>query len=171
MAGAVIGDDVVIGQNGFVAGTVVIGDRCRVQNNVSIYDGVQLEEGVFVGPSAVFTNVQRPRADFPRKASFEPTVVRAGATLGANCTIVCGSTIGRGAMIGAGAVVSGDVPDFAIMLGVPARWAGAVCLCGEPMRLPEERDACDLHCDGCSGRYHATVDESDAWCIREQETP
>ncbi len=147
----------------------MIGDRCRIQNNVSLYDGVRLEEGVFVGPSAVFTNVLRPRADFPRKSSFGETLVKSGATLGANCTIICGSTIGRGAMVAAGAVVSGSVPDFALMVGVPARRAGSVCLCGEALSLPEERVSCHVHCGSCSRRYYASVDDSESWRIEEQD--
>lgn len=168
MKGAVVGADVVIGQNGYVAGSVVVGDRCRIQNNVSLYDGVQLEDGVFVGPSVVFTNVRRPRADFPRKDAFDETLVKSGATLGANCTVVCGCIIGRGAMIAAGAVVNSDVPDFALMVGVPARWSGAVCLCGEALTLPEIRSVCSIHCESCSRRYHASVGNSDSWCIEEQ---
>lgn len=169
MPGAVVGAGAVIGQNGFVAGTAIVGERCRIQNNVSLYDGVHLEEGVFVGPSVVFTNVRRPRADFPRKDGFETTIVRSGATLGANCTIICGSTIGRGAMVGAGSVVTRDVADFALVLGAPARWIGAVCLCGERLDLPELPVASSLVCGTCSGRYHATNDGSDSWCIEEQE--
>jgi UDP-2-acetamido-3-amino-2,3-dideoxy-glucuronate N-acetyltransferase len=135
----------------FVGNGVVIGDRCRIQNNVSIFEGVSLEAGVFVGPSATFTNVSRPRADFPRKDRFEPTLVRAGATVGANATIRCGVTVGRGAFVAAGAVVTKDVPDFALVGGVPARRLGFVCLCGE--RLGESR-----RCQGCGRRYAAAGD-------------
>ena len=109
----------MLGQNVFVGPRVEIGDRCRIQNNVCLYEGVVLEDGVFVGPSATFTNVMRPRADFPRKDRFEPTLVRAGATIGANATILCGVTIGRGAFVAAGAVVTRDVPDFVARPGRP----------------------------------------------------
>lgn len=144
--GAVIGRDCSLGQNVFVAGSVVIGDRVKVQNNVSIYDAVTLEDGVFCGPSMVFTNVINPRAEVERKAEYRPTLVRRGATLGANCTIVCGVTIGAYAMVGAGAVVTRDVPDFALMAGVPARQIGWVSHAGE--RLGD-----DLVCPREGRRY------------------
>jgi UDP-2-acetamido-3-amino-2,3-dideoxy-glucuronate N-acetyltransferase len=131
MAGASIGARCVFGQSCFVASTAKIGDGCRIQNHVSLYDGVELEEDVFVGPSAVFTNVKRPRAAYPRKPSYETTRVGRGATIGANATIVCGVTIGPFALVGAGAVVAGDVPAHAIAVGVPARIVGYVCACGE----------------------------------------
>lgn len=133
MPGAVIGADCVLGQNVFVAGTVRVGPRCRIQNNVSLYDGVEIGAEVFVGPSAVFTNVSRPRAAFPRRERFERTVVQDGATIGANATIRCGIVIGRGAFVGAGAVVTKDVADHALVTGVPARRRGWVCRCGEPL--------------------------------------
>jgi UDP-2-acetamido-3-amino-2,3-dideoxy-glucuronate N-acetyltransferase len=131
MAGAIVGPRVVLGQGCFVAATARIGPGCRVQNNVSLYDGVTLEEDVFIGPSAVFTNVRRPRAAFatPRDR-FAPTLVRRGASVGANATIVCGVTIGEGAMIGAGAVVTRDVPPYTLAVGQPARVVGLVCACG-----------------------------------------
>ena len=135
-AGARIGRDVVLGQNVFVADGAVVGDGCKVQNNVSIYDGVVLEEGVFCGPSAVFTNVTNPRAQVVRKSEFHRTLVRTGASLGANCTIVCGVTIGRYAFVGAGAVVTRDVPDHALVTGVPARVAGWMSRHGERLDLP-----------------------------------
>lgn len=133
--GARIGCDVVLGQNVFVAGGAVVGDRCKVQNNVSIYDGVVLEEEVFCGPSMVFTNVVNPRAGIEKKDEFKPTRVGRGASFGANCTIVCGASIGRHAFIAAGAVVTGDVPDFALMIGVPARHAGWMSEHGERLDL------------------------------------
>lgn len=142
MPGAKIGADCSIGQNGYVAGTAVIGDSCRIQNNVSLYDGVCLEAGVFVGPSAVFTNVVRPRARFPRKDAYAPTPVGEGSTIGANATIVCGHRIGKAAMIGAGSVVVKDVPDFALMVGNPARRIGWVCWCGERLGDHGETKAC-----------------------------
>lgn len=148
MATARIGRDCMLGQNVFVGPRVEIRDRCRIQNNVCLYEGVVLEDGVFVGPSATFTNVMRPRADFPRKDRFQPTLVRAGATIGANATILCGLTIGRGAFVAAGAVVTRAVPDFVLVRGVPARPAGFVCLCGEDL-------GGGRHCASCGRRYEA----------------
>jgi len=135
-AGARIGRGVSLGQNVFVGNRVTIGDHCKIQNNVSVYDDVTLEEGVFCGPSMVFTNVHNPRALVERKDEYRPTLVRKGASLGANCTIVCGSTIGRYAFIGASAVVSKDTPDFALMVGVPARQIGWMSAFGERLDLP-----------------------------------
>jgi len=134
--GARIGENVSLGQGVFVGNRVVIGDRCKVQNNVSVYDNVTLEEGVFCGPSMVFTNVHNPRALIERKSEYRSTLVKKGATLGANCTIVCGVTIGAYAFIGAGAVITRDVPDFALMAGVPARQAGWMSAYGERLDLP-----------------------------------
>jgi UDP-2-acetamido-3-amino-2,3-dideoxy-glucuronate N-acetyltransferase len=135
-AGATIGEDVSLGQNVFVANKVIIGDRCKIQNNVSIYDNVTLEEAVFCGPSMVFTNVYNPRAFIERKDEYRDTLVQKGATLGANCTIVCGVTIGAFAFIGAGAVVNRDVPPYALMVGVPARQIGWMSEHGERLDLP-----------------------------------
>jgi UDP-2-acetamido-3-amino-2,3-dideoxy-glucuronate N-acetyltransferase len=134
--GAKIGAHVSIGQNVFVGNKVVIGDRCKIQNNVSVYDNVQLEEGVFCGPSMVFTNVYIPRSLIERKDEYIDTIVKKGATLGANCTIVCGSTIGQFAFVGAGAVVNRDVPDYALVVGVPAKQIGWVGEYGEKLDLP-----------------------------------
>ena len=136
--GARIGKEVSLGQNVYVGNRVVIGDRCKIQNNVSVYDNVTLEEGVFCGPSMVFTNVYNPRALVERKDEYRDTVVRRGATLGANCTIVCGVTIGEFAFVGAGAVVNRDVPDHALMVGVPARQIGWMSEFGERLNLPPE---------------------------------
>lgn len=139
-AGARIGKEVSLGQNVFVGNHVVIGDHCKIQNNVSVYDNVTLEEGVFCGPSMVFTNVYNPRALIARKSEYRDTMVRRGATLGANCTIVCGVTVGAHAFIGAGAVVQKDVPDFALMVGVPARQIGWISAYGERLDLPLSGD-------------------------------
>lgn len=135
-AGARIGKGVSLGQNVFVGNKVVIGDRCKVQNNVSVYDNVTLEEGVFCGPAMVFTNVYNPRSLIERKDEYRDTLVRRGATLGANCTIVCGVTIGAFAFVGAGAVIQRDVLDFALMVGVPARQIGWMSAYGERLDLP-----------------------------------
>lgn len=151
-AGARIGRNVVLGQGVYVGGGAVIGDGCKVQNNVSVYDGVVLEEAVFVGPSAVFTNVVNPRAAVERKDQYRRTLVRAGATLGANCTILCGVTIGRHAFIGAGAVVTRDVPDHALVVGTPARHAGWMSRHGEKLDLPLEGDG-EAGCPATGERY------------------
>jgi UDP-2-acetamido-3-amino-2,3-dideoxy-glucuronate N-acetyltransferase len=135
-SGAKIGQGVSLGQNVFVGNKVVIGDRCKVQNNVSVYDNVTLEEGVFCGPSMVFTNVYNPRSLIERKSEYRNTLVKKGATLGANCTIVCGTTIGEFAFIGAGAVVNKDVKPYALMLGVPAKHVGWMSEYGEQIPLP-----------------------------------
>lgn len=135
-AGARIGRNCSLGQNVYVGNRVVIGDNVKIQNNVSVYDEVTLEDDVFCGPSMVFTNVYNPRSQFSRKDEYRKTLVRQGATLGANCTIVCGVTVGRYAFVGAGAVVNRDVPDFALMLGVPARQAGWMSRFGERLDLP-----------------------------------
>lgn len=129
-AGARIGQGCSFGQNVYLGNDVVIGDNVKVQNNVSIYDAVTLEDDVFCGPSMVFTNVYNPRSAINRKAEYRRTLVRRGATLGANCTIVCGITIGEQAFIGAGAVVNRDVLPYALMVGVPARRRGWMCRCG-----------------------------------------
>tara|TARA_R110002012_G_scaffold171185_1_gene335894 strand:- start:2578 stop:3165 length:588 start_codon:yes stop_codon:yes gene_type:complete len=136
--GAKIGKGVSLGQNVFVGNKVIIGDHCKVQNNVSVYDNVTLEEGVFCGPSMVFTNVYNPRSLIERKSEYRNTLVKRGATLGANSTVVCGVTIGAHAFIGAGAVVQKDVPDFALMVGVPARQIGWMSAYGEKLDLPLE---------------------------------
>lgn len=134
--GARIGAACSLGQNVFVGNDVVIGDRVKIQNNVSVYDAVTLEDEVFCGPSMVFTNVYNPRAGFVRKNQYRRTLVRRGASIGANATIVCGVTVGAYAFIGAGAVVNRDVPDFALMAGVPARQIGWISRFGERLDLP-----------------------------------
>ena len=154
-AGARIGKGVSLGQNVFVGNKVVIGDRCKIQNNVSVYDEVTLEDGVFCGPSMVFTNVYNPRALIERKSEYRKTLVRKDATLGANCTIVCGVTIGEFALVGAGAVVTRDVPAYALMVGVPARQIGWVSQYGEQLDLPLTGDA-QATCPHTSQRYILT---------------
>lgn len=134
--GARIGAGVSLGQNVFVGNKVVIGDRCKVQNNVSVYDNVTLEEGVFCGPSMVFTNVYNPRSLIERKNEYRDTLVKRGATLGANCTVVCGVTIGEFAFVGAGALVNKDVSAYALVVGVPARQIGWMSEFGERLDLP-----------------------------------
>jgi UDP-2-acetamido-3-amino-2,3-dideoxy-glucuronate N-acetyltransferase len=131
MRDALIGIDCVLGQNVLVASHVKIGNNVKIQNNVSVYAGVELEDDVFCGPSCVFTNVINPRSQIVRKSQYQRTLVRRGATIGANATIVCGATIGRYAFIGAGAVVRGDVPDYALVLGVPARQNGWMSVHGQ----------------------------------------
>jgi UDP-2-acetamido-3-amino-2,3-dideoxy-glucuronate N-acetyltransferase len=135
-SGASIGAHVSLGQNVFVGNKAIIGDRCKVQNNVSVYDNVTLEEGVFCGPSMVFTNVYNPRGLIERKDQYRNTLVKRGATLGANCTVICDVTIGAYAFVGAGAVVNKDVPDFALVVGVPGRHSGWMSAYGEQLDLP-----------------------------------
>ena len=134
--GATVGKNVSIGQNCFVGSKAVIGNRCKIQNNVSIYDRVILEEDVFVGPSAVFTNVFNPRAEIEKKNEYRKTLICKGATLGANCTVVCGAKVGTYSFVGAGAVVNTDVEPFALVVGVPARQIGWVDKQGEKLNLP-----------------------------------
>jgi len=134
LGGSKIGTNCIIGQNCMIGPDVSIGNRCKFQNNISVYTGVTIEDEVFCGPSCVFTNVYNPRAFIERKHEFRPTLVKRGATIGANATILCGSTIGRYAMIGAGSMVRSDVPDYAIMVGVPARQVGWVCKCGTTLK-------------------------------------
>lgn len=153
-SGARIGGACSIGQNAYVAPTAVIGERVRIQNNVSIYDGVVLDDDVFVGPSAVFTNVINPRSEVSRKHEYMATRVGAGATIGANATIVCGTTLGRYAFVGAGAVVTHDVKAFALVVGVPARQIGWMCRCGE--RLSVEGAAT---CTACGRGYRLDADD------------
>jgi UDP-2-acetamido-3-amino-2,3-dideoxy-glucuronate N-acetyltransferase len=139
--GARIGRNVSLGQNVFVGNKVTIADNCKIQNNVSVYDNVYLEEGVFCGPSMVFTNVYNPRSLIERKDEYRDTIVKKGATLGANCTIVCGVSIGEFAFIGAGAVITKDVKPYALMVGVPARQIGWMSEFGEQLELPLDGSA------------------------------
>lgn len=158
MAGACIGRNVSLGQNVFVANRASIGDGCKIQNNVSVYGGVTLEEDVFCGPSMVFTNVRNPRASFPTpEERYATTLVRRGATIGANATIVCGITVGESAFIAAGAVVTHDVPANALMAGMPARRLGWACDCGQIIRLDTNRDAT---CAACGRRYREMDDDT-----------
>ncbi|MBP5988442.1 MAG: N-acetyltransferase [Piscinibacter sp.] len=147
-----IGQRCSFGQNVFVGNDVAIGDNVKIQNNVSVYDAVTLEDDVFCGPSMVFTNVYNPRSAVSRKDEYRRTLVRQGATLGANCTIVCGTTIGRHAFVGAGAVVNRDVPDFALMVGVPARLAGWMSRFGERLDLPLQGEG-EAVCPHTGDRY------------------
>jgi UDP-2-acetamido-3-amino-2,3-dideoxy-glucuronate N-acetyltransferase len=156
--GAKIGKGVSIGQNVFVGNRVIIGDRCKIQNNVSIYDNVTLEEGVFCGPSMVFTNVYNPRALIERKAEYRDTLVKKGATLGANCTIVCGVTVGEYAFIGAGAVINKNVKPYALVVGVPARQIGWMSEYGEQIELPLTGEG-NYTCSHTGQRYQLESNE------------
>ena len=151
-SGARIGRNVSMGQGVFVGNKVTIGDNCKIQNNVSVYDNVHLEEGVFCGPSMVFTNVYNPRSLIERKSEYRDTLVKKGATLGANCTLVCGVTIGEYAFIGAGAVINKDVPAYALMVGVPARQIGWMSQYGEQLELPLEGQG-EAVCQHTGDRY------------------
>lgn len=150
--GAVIGKGVSLGQNVFIGNKVTIGDKCKIQNNVSVYDNVYLEEGVFCGPSMVFTNVYNPRSLIERKDQYLDTIVKRGATLGANCTIVCGVTIGEFAFVGAGAVINKDVPAYSLMVGVPAKKIGWMSEFGEKLPLPVTGHA-EAICEHTGSRY------------------
>lgn len=151
-SGAEIGKAVSLGQNVFVGNNVVIGDQCKIQNNVSVYDNVKLEEGVFCGPSMVFTNVYNPRSLIERKNEYRDTLVKKGATLGANCTIVCGVIIGEYSFIGAGAVINKNVPAYALMVGIPAKQIGWMSQYGEKLDLVLEGNA-EVVCDHTGQKY------------------
>jgi UDP-2-acetamido-3-amino-2,3-dideoxy-glucuronate N-acetyltransferase len=161
MPGAVIGARCNLGQNVVVMNGVRLGNNVKVQNNVSIYEGVELEDDVFCGPSMVFTNVMNPRSHVSRKSEYRRTLVKRGASIGANATIVCGTTLGEFAFIGAGAVVVRDVPDFALMAGVPAKRIGWMCQCGE--RLPDSGTG---ECRSCGAVYERSGSDSVRWTNR-----
>jgi len=149
MPGAVIGERCNLGQNVVVMPKTRIGNNVKIQNNVSVYEGVELEDDVFCGPSCVFTNVMNPRSHVPRKHEYRKTLVKRGASIGANATVVCGVTLGEYAFIGAGAVVTSDVPPYALMVGVPARRIGWMCQCGERLQPAQGQAACPA----CGARY------------------
>src|SRR5687768_15069727 len=153
MKNSVIGRNCNIGQNVVISPDVVLGENCKIQNNVSLYTGVILEDYVFCGPSMVFTNVVNPRSEVVRKDEYKKTIVRSGASLGANCTILCGVTIGRYAFVGAGTVVTRDVADYALVVGDPARQTGWMCRCGVKLPVSGERTQCPA-C-GAAYRMHA----------------
>lgn len=151
-SGAVIGENVSLGQNVFVGNNAFIGNDCKIQNNVSVYDNVTLEQGVFCGPSMVFTNVYNPRALIERKSEYKDTLVKQGATLGANCTIICGVTIGEYAFVGAGAFINKDVLAFSLMVGVPAKQIGWMSRYGEKLDLPLKGSGA-AHCPHTGDEY------------------
>jgi len=142
MSGAQIGDNCNIGENCFIESGVIVGNNVKIKNNVALYSGAICEDDVFLGPSCVFTNVSNPRAFIERKTEFKKTIVRKGASIGANATIICGHTVGKYAFVGAGAVVSRDVPDFALVYGCPAKIQGHICKCGEKLNFFEGVAVC-----------------------------
>lgn len=154
-----IGEKCNIGQNVMIGPGVTVGNRCKIQNNVSVYPGVTLQDDVFCGPGVVFTNVINPRAEIERKDEFQETLIKAGASIGANATIVCGRTIGRYAFIGAGAVVTADVPDFALVLGNPGRKIGDICVCGVRIENAGEREYTCADCGRCYKMDHGKIQE------------
>lgn len=158
LKGSKIGENCIVGQNCMIGPDVIIGNRCKFQNNVSVYTGVTIEDEVFCGPSCVFTNVYNPRAFIERKQEFRPTLVKRGATIGANATIVCGATIGKYALVAAGAVVKRDVPDYAIVAGVSAKQIGWTCKCGTTLSFGCEesgtkRKEFESTCVYCGNKY------------------
>lgn len=150
MQDARIGEKCNIGQNVFIADGVILGNNVKVQNNVSLYTGVTCEDDVFLGPSMVFTNVINPRAFIERKDEYRSTLIKKGASIGANATVVCGTTIGSYALVGAGSLVSRDVPDYGLVYGIPAKLQGWVCRCGEKLHFPNDQTAT---CTSCHKKY------------------
>lgn len=157
MGGAVIGERCSLGQNVVVMNGTRIGNNVKIQNNVSVYEGVELEDDVFCGPSMVFTNVVNPRSHVPRKSEYRRTLVKRGATLGANCTVLCGITLGEYAFVAAGAVVTHDVAPFALVAGVPARRIGWMCSCG--VRLPDDGVGTCSACGSSYGRHGSGIEK------------
>ncbi len=149
MSGAHIGEKCNIGQNVLVASDVIVGNNVKIQNNVSLYTGVVVEDDVFLGPSMVFTNVINPRSHISRKDEYKTTLVRKGSSIGANATIICGTTLGKYSFVGAGSVVTRDVPDYALVYGLPARLHGWICQCGEQLEFEGERAVCN----SCGNAY------------------
>jgi UDP-2-acetamido-3-amino-2,3-dideoxy-glucuronate N-acetyltransferase len=149
LTNSIVGKGCIIGQNVMIGPDVSVGNHCKIQNNVSIFKGVTLEDDVFCGPSCVFTNVYNPRAFIEKKSEFRPTLVKKGATIGANATIICGATIGQYALVGAGSVVKADVPDYAVVAGVPSKQVGWVCRCGNTLRFASDHAACSA----CGNEY------------------
>src|SRR5688572_13742265 len=159
MAGSRIGRRCNIGQNVVISPDVRIGDNVKLQNNVSIYTGVELEDDVFCGPSMVFTNVVNPRSHVSRKDEYRRTLVKRGASIGANATVVCGHTIGRYAFIGAGAVVTRDIPDYALVVGNPGRIAGWMCQCGIKLGFSRDKESQSCTCEACGKSYIKSGDQ------------
>lgn len=157
LSGSHLGKDCTVGQNVMIGPNVTVGDRCKIQNNVSVYQGVTLEDGVFCGPSMVFTNVFTPRSEVDKMDQVRPTLVKRGATLGANCTIVCGVTIGQYAFVGAGTVVTRSVADYALVVGNPSRHIGWMSRNGERLSLPIEGEG-EAACPVTGERYRLTAD-------------
>ena len=156
LKGVRVGKKCNIGQNVVIGPNVQVGDNCKIQNNVSVYEGVELEESVFCGPSMVFTNVFNPRSEVVRKDEYRKTLVKRGASIGANATVVCGSTVGEYAFIGAGAVVTRDVPAYALVMGNPARRTGWMCRCGE--KLGKASPGETVKCPACGSAYDIATD-------------
>jgi UDP-2-acetamido-3-amino-2,3-dideoxy-glucuronate N-acetyltransferase len=164
MAGAVIGKGCTIGQNVFIAADTIIGNGVKVQNNVSIYTGVILEDDVFLGPSMVFTNVINPRSHIDRKDDYKTTIIKRGATIGANATIICGVTVGEYAFIGAGSVVTHHVPPYALVYGNPARIQGWMCQCGNSLPFNELHEPQTVMCSHCDHQYIKIGDQVGLKC-------
>ena len=168
MSGAQVGTDCVLGQNVMVGPGVRIGNGVKVQNNVSLYTGTTIEDDVFLGPSCVLTNVVNPRSHVSRKHESKSTLLRRGATIGANATVVCGTEIGRYAFVGAGAVVTRDVPAFAQVVGTPARIVAWRCQCGERLPLAVDAVDSDAACEHCGASYRWSDEETLAWSNEEE---